>query len=204
MILSQIAPAMLVHLQITFLGVLCGCSVGIPLGSVLARLPRTSKFVFVIVDMIQTIPTLAMFTFLMLAFGLNNNTVIVTIFLYSLFPIVRNTYTGIKSVDPGIIRAGQGIGMTHLQLYRMVQIPIAMPLILSGVRLAIISALGITTTGVLIGAGGLGKLVWRGIQTRNTAMMLSGAIPVSVLAVFFDLLLTRLEKGWTKKFNKTK
>jgi osmoprotectant transport system permease protein len=140
----------------------------------------------------------------MLIFGLNNYTVIATIFLYSLFPIMRNTYTGIKSVDAGIIRAGQGIGMTSLQLYGIVQLPLAMPLILSGVRLAIIAALGITTTGVLIGAGGLGMLVWRGIQTRNTVMMLSGAIPVSLLAVFFDLLLTRLEKGWAKKYNRSK
>ena len=204
MMYAQIIPALLVHLRITFLGVFAGCFVGIPLGSSLVRLPKTSRFVFAIVDIIQTVPILAMFTFIMLIFGLNDNTVIATIFLYSLFPIVRNTYTGLKNVDPGIIRAGQGIGMTALQLYRMVQLPIAMPLILSGVRLAIIAALGITTTGVLIGAGGLGMLVWRGIQTRNTIMMLSGAVPVSVLAVFFDLLLSRLEKGWAKKFNTTK
>jgi len=199
---AQILPPMLAHLQITFLGVLAGSLAGIPLGSLLVRAKRINKFVFALIDVIQTVPTLAMFTFLMLIFGLNNNTVIATIFLYSLFPIVRNTYTGIKSVDPGILRAGQGIGMTGLQLYRIVQLPIAMPLIVTGVRLAIIAALGITTTGVLIGAGGLGMLIWRGIHTRNTAMMLSGAIPVSLLAVFFDLMLTRLERGWAKKYNK--
>jgi len=203
MIPSQVIYAVLVHLQITFLGVLAGSAVGIPLGSAIARAPRASRVIFVVIDVIQTIPTLAMFTFLMMLFGLNNNTVVVTIFLYSLFPITRNTYTGIKTVDPGIIRAGQGIGMTALQIYRMVQLPIAMPLVLSGVRLAIITALGITTTGVLIGAGGLGMLVWRGIQTRNSMMMLSGAVPVSLLAVLFDALLTRLERVWAKKYNKT-
>jgi len=202
--ISQILPAVGVHLQITFIGVVLGTLLGVPLGSVMVKTPKTSRFVFAIVDVIQTIPILAMFTFLMFLFGLNNNTVIATIFLYSLFPIVRNTYTGIKSVDAGILRAGQGIGMTNLQLYRMVQLPIAMPLVLSGVRLAIITGLGIATTGVLIGAGGLGMLVWRGIQTRNTVMILSGAIPVSLLAVFFDVFLTRLEKIWSNKSNQTK
>lgn len=197
--LSQILPATLTHLQITFLGVLAGCIVGIPLGSYITKTPRASKVVFLLVDVIQTIPTLAMFTFLMLAFGLNNNTVIISIFLYSLFPIVRNTYTGIHNIDRGILRAGRGIGMTEMQLYTMVQFPIALPAILSGIRLALITALGITTTGVLIGASGLGMLIWRGIQTRNTVMMLSGAIPVSLLAVAFDLILSRIESRMGKK-----
>lgn len=196
---SQIFPALLAHLQITFLGVLAGCLVGIPVGSLIARAPKAASAVFFVVDVIQTIPTLAMFTFLMLAFGLNNNTVIITIFLYSLFPIVRNTYTGIRNVDRGILRAGRGIGMTDFQLYTMVEMPIALPVILSGVRLALIGALGIATTGVLIGASGLGMLVWRGIQTRNTAMMLSGAIPVSLLAILFDLLLSQIEKRLGRK-----
>ena len=195
---SQILPALLVHLRITFLGVFAACVVGIPLGSLIVRTPKASKVVFLLVDIIQTIPTLAMFTFLMLAFGLNDNTVIISIFLYALFPIVRNTYTGIQGVDKGTLRAGRGIGMTELQLYTMVQFPIALPAILSGVRLALITALGIATTGVLIGAGGLGMLVWRGIQTRNTAMMLSGAIPVSLLAVLFDVLLSQLERRLVK------
>lgn len=198
MTLSQILPALLTHLRITFLGVLAGCLVGIPLGSLMARMPKLSRVIFLLVDVIQTIPTLAMFTFLMLAFGLNDNTVIVSIFLYSLFPIVRNTHTGISGVDRGIIRAGRGIGMTELQLYTMVEMPLALPVILSGVRLALVSALGIATTGVLIGAGGLGKLIWRGIQTRNTLMMLSGAVPVSLLAVLFDALLSQLEKRMVK------
>lgn len=196
---SQILSATLSHLQMTCLGVLAGCLMGIPLGSVMVRMPKTAKIVFFVVDVIQTIPTLAMFTFLMLAFGLNNNTVIITIFLYTLFPVVRNTYTGIKNVDKGIVRAGRGLGMTELQLYRIVQLPIAMPVVISGVRLALITALGITTTGVLIGASGLGMLVWRGIQTRNTMMMLSGAIPVSLLAIVFDILLSQLEKKLGKK-----
>ena len=95
--------------------------------------------------------------------------------------------------------AGRGIGMTGLQLFTLVRFPIAVPMILTGVRLAIVSALGIATTGVFIGAGGLGMLIWRGIQTRNTVMMLSGAIPVSLLAILFEYLIGYTEKKLTRK-----
>ena len=140
-----------------------------------------------------------MLTFVMLLFGLNDSTVVVTIFFYSLFPIIRNAYVGLTSVDAGTSRAGRGIGMTSLQIFTMVRFPVAVPMILTGLRLAIVSALGIATTGVFIGAGGLGMLIWRGIQTRNTAMMLSGAIPVTVLAVLFEYLLSYAEKKLTRK-----
>lgn len=204
MSLSAVLPALLVHLQISFMGVLLACVVGIGTGSALRRSPQAARVAFVVVDVIQTIPTLAMLTFLMLIFGLNNSTVVAAIFLYSLFPILRNTYTGIGGVDPGIIRAGKGIGMTNLQIYAKVELPLALPAIISGIRLAIVSALGIATTGVLIGAGGLGMLIWRGIQTRNTAMMLSGAIPVSLLALLFDKLLFVAEKRLGRKSTQIK
>ena len=106
---------------------------------------------------------------------------------------------GLTSVDAGTIRAGRGIGMTPLQIFTMVRFPVATPMILSGIRLAIVSALGIAATGVFIGAGGLGMLIWRGIQTRNTVMMLSGAIPVSLLAVLFEYAIGFAEKKLTKK-----
>ncbi|MGX6979386.1 ABC transporter permease [Vagococcus elongatus] len=191
---SIIGKALLEHLQIVFTGIAAGCLVGIPTGSLLRGHKKVAKIVFVIVDIIQTVPTLAMFTFVMLIFGLNNSTVIFSIFLYSLFPIVRNTYVGIMGVDQGAIRAGRGLGMTKMQIYFQVELPLAFPVILSGIRLALVSALGIATTGVLIGASGLGMPIWRGIQTRNMSMMLSGAIPVSLLAVLFDVLLSTLEK----------
>ena len=191
--IASMFNSIFIHLQITFLGVLAGCLIGIPLASLLKKRAALAKTVMNIVDIIQTIPTLALLTFLMLFMGLNDRTVIMAIFLYSLFPIVRNTYTGITNIDKGVLKAGKGMGMTAWQIYIKLELPLALPVILSGVRLALISALGIATTGVLIGAGGLGMLVWRGIQTRNTAMMLSGAIPISLLAVLFDVLLSKLE-----------
>lgn len=197
--MNNVINAMLVHLQITFTGVLLACAAGLPLAAVLVKRPRLCKFVFAIVDGLQTIPTLAMFTFVMLIFGLNDRAVIAAIFLYSLFPVVRNTYVGLCSVDKGIIRAGKGIGMTKLQVFTKIRYPLALPAILTGIRLAVVSALGIATTGVFIGSGGLGMLVWRGIQTRNMNMMLSGAIPVCVLALIFEYVLGLAEKKMTKR-----
>lgn len=192
--MNNFAVSLLEHLEMTFVGVLIGAIVGIALASVLKNRPKAAKGALVIIDIIQTVPTLAMLIFLMLVFGLNNTTVIVAIFLYSLFPIMRNTYVGLTNVDRSVIRAAKGIGMTRLQIYTKVELPIAMPVIFAGLRLAIISALGIATTGVFIGSGGLGMLIWRGIQTRNTSMMLSGAIAVSVMALLFDRLFTVAEK----------
>lgn len=201
--MSNVIGATLVHLQISFLGVLMACIIGLPLAAYLLNHPKLSRYLFLIIDAIQTVPTLAMLTFVMLIFGLNNSTVIAAIFLYSLFPVIRNTYLGLSSVDPGTIRAARGIGMTTLQIFTKIRFPLAMPMILTGVRLAVVSALGIATTGVFIGAGGLGMLIWRGIQTRNMTMMLSGAIPVSVLAVFFEYSIGFFEKKLIRKSSHT-
>ena len=192
--MSSIFPAMLSHLRITFLGVLAAVILGLPAAAFLIRHDRLRKVLFIIIDAIQTVPSLAMLTFVMLIFGLNDNTVIVSIFLYSLFPILRNTYVGLTSVDKGTIRAGKGIGMTELQIFSMIRFPLAAPMILAGIRLAIVSALGLATTGVFIGAGGLGMLIWRGIQTRNMEMMLSGAVPVFLLAILFEYTIGLFEK----------
>lgn len=192
--MNVIIQAMLTHLRITLFGVLAAVLLGLPASALLIPHERLRRVVFVIIDAIQTVPSLAMLTFVMLIFGLNDNTVIVAIFFYSLFPIIRNAYTGLAAVDEGIIRAGRGIGMTNAQILSMIRFPLALPMILTGIRLAVVSALGLATTGVFIGAGGLGMLIWRGIQTRNMGMMLSGAIPVSLLAILFEYAIGLLEK----------
>ena len=194
---SAMLSAAAVHLQITFLGVLLGCAIGLPLAVLMIRVPRLGSGVFAVIDLLQTVPTLAMLIFVMLILGLNDRTVIAAIALYSLFPIIRNAYVGLTSVDAGTLRAARGIGMTPLQVFTKVRFPIAAPMILTGIRLAVVSALGIATTGVFIGAGGLGMLVWRGIQTRNTSMMLSGAVPISALALLLEYIIGRVEKKLT-------
>ena len=196
--LDKIFSALIIHLKISFSGVLLGSILGIVLASLIINSKKGSKIVMTVVDAIQTVPTMAMLIFIMLIFGLNDNTVICAIFLYSLFPIVRNTYIGLSSVDRGILRAGKGIGMTNLQLYFKVKLPLAMPYILAGIRLAIVTALATTTTGVFVGAGGLGGYIWRGIQIRNNMMILTGAIPVSLLAIIFEYLLGYFEKRLKK------
>lgn len=197
--MSSILTATLTHLQIVFLGVLTACIIGLPFSAYLINHRKLGRGLFLVIDAIQTVPTLAMLTFVMPIFGLNDSTVIAAIFLYSLFPVMRNTYLGLSSVDPGIIRAGRGIGMTKMQIFTKIRFPLAVPMILTGIRLAVVSALGIATTGVFIGAGGLGMLIWRGIQTRNMEMMLSGAIPVSLLAVLFEYLIGYFEKRLTRR-----
>ncbi len=196
--LDKIFSALIVHLKISFIGVILGSILGIILASFIINSKKASKVIMTVVDAIQTVPTMAMLIFIMLIFGLNDNTVICAIFLYSLFPIVRNTYVGLSSVDAGILRAGKGIGMTRMQLYFKVKLPLAMPYIIAGIRLAIVTALATTTTGVFVGAGGLGGYIWRGIQTRNNLMILSGAVPVSLLAIIFEYLLGFIEKRLKK------
>ena len=196
--LDKIFSALIVHLKISFIGVILGSILGIILASLIFNSKKASKVIMTIVDAIQTVPTMAMLIFIMLIFGLNDNTVICAIFLYSLFPIVRNTYVGLSTVDSGVLRAGKGIGMTRMQLYFKVKLPLAMPYIIAGIRLAIVTALATTTTGVFVGAGGLGGYIWRGIQTRNNLMILSGAVPVSLLAIIFEYLLGFIEKRLKK------
>ena len=196
--LDKIFNALIVHLKISFIGVILGSILGIILASLIINSKKASKVIMTVVDAIQTVPTMAMLIFIMLIFGLNDNTVICAIFLYSLFPIVRNTYVGLSSVDAGILRAGKGIGMTRMQLYFKVKLPLAMPYIIAGIRLAIVTALATTTTGVFVGAGGLGGYIWRGIQTRNNLMILSGAVPVSLLAIIFEYFLGFVEKRLKK------
>ncbi len=143
-------------------------------------------------NIIQTIPSLAMLAILMLAFGLGTNTVIIALFLYSLLPILKNTYTGIRQVDRALLESGRAVGMTKWQLLRMVELPLALSVIMAGLRTALVIAIGITTIGTFVGAGGLGDIIVRGTNaTDGTAIILAGAIPTALMAVIADLIM-----GW--------
>lgn len=193
---------LLVHLQLAATGVLITMVTGISLGVFLKKRPKLANVILQIADVLQTIPTLAMLSIFCAWFGLNNKPVIVSIILYSMLPILRSTYIGITEVSPSLTRAARGIGMKESQILLKVEVPLALPVILSGVRIAFVSALGIVTTGVLVGSGGLGMLIWRGMQTRNWSMVMYGAIPVSLLALFWDLLTSFFEKKLAAKYNK--
>ncbi|WP_163527682.1 ABC transporter permease [Halobacillus ihumii] len=183
------------HFLMSAYGVLFAAMVAIPVGILIARHARLSAWVISLTNIIQTVPALAMLAVLMLAMGLGANTVVFALFLYSLLPILRNTYTGIRSVDRALIESGKGMGMTKFQLLRMVELPLALSVIMAGLRTALVIAIGIATIGTFIGAGGLGDIIIRGTNATNgTAIILAGAIPTAVMAVVADVVM-----GWFEK-----
>lgn len=187
------------HLELSAIGVALAAAIGVPLGYIITRNKMLAKIVMGTTDMLQTIPALALLALLMLWLGLGDGPLIAALVVYSLLPIVRNTYTGITGIDASLVEAGKGMGMTKWQLLRMVQIPIAVPVIMAGIRVAMVTAIGIASIGVLIGAGGLGAPIWRGMQQMDNAMILSGAIPAALLAIITEIFMERVEKGLTPR-----
>ncbi|MEC2112421.1 choline ABC transporter permease OpuBD [Bacillus stercoris] len=184
------------HFLMSAYGVLFAAVVGVPAGILIAHFRRLSAWVFAVTNVIQTIPALAMLAVLMLVMGLGANTVIVSLFLYSLLPIIRNTYTGIVSIEHAYLESGKAMGMTKFQVLRMVELPLALSVIMAGLRTALVIAIGITAIGTFVGAGGLGDMIVRGSNATNgTAIILAGAIPTAVMAVAADLLMAWLERA---------
>lgn len=192
---SYVWEQFLRHFLMSAYGVLFAAIVAIPVGIVIARHARLSSWVITLTNIIQTIPALAMLAILMLIMGLGANTVVYALFLYSLLPILKNTYTGIRGVDNALIESGRGMGMTRFQLLRMVELPLALSVIMAGLRTALVIAIGIATIGTFIGAGGLGDIIIRGTNATNgTAIILAGAIPTALMAVIADVVM-----GWIER-----
>ena len=174
--------------------------IGIPLGILITRKPGWSKPVLGFANVMQTVPSLALFGFLIpvpLLGGIGPRTAIVALILYALLPIIRNTYTGIVGVDPAIREAGRGMGMTDRQLLFQVELPLALGVILAGVRVATVISVGVATIAAYIGAGGLGDFIFRGISTVNNQLILAGAVPAALLALLADFTLSRIERRLT-------
>lgn len=183
------------HFLISIYGVLFAAIIGIPIGFLISRRGKLADWVIGIANVIQTVPSLAMLSILMLGLGLGTTTVIVTVFLYSLLPIIKNTYTGVRSVDRNILDSGKGMGMTRLQLTFMVELPLSLSVIMAGIRNALVVGIGITAIGTFIGAGGLGDIIARGVNATNGgAIILSGAIPTAFMAIISDFVLGVIEK----------
>ncbi|UQS82191.1 ABC transporter permease [Bombilactobacillus folatiphilus] len=186
------------HFLISIYGVLFAAIVGIPIGIFIARNHKLGNFVISIANVIQTIPSLALLSIIMIVMGLGVNTVIVTVFLYSLLPIIKNTYTGMRNVDENIIDSGKGMGMTNFQILYMVRLPLSLSIIMAGIRNALVLAIGITAIGAFVGAGGLGDIIIRGTNATNGgALILAGALPTALMSIISDSLLNLLEK-WLK------
>ena len=173
--------------------------IGVPLGILLTRKPNLSKPILGFANIMQTVPSLALFGFLIpinlyffdvkILGGIGARTAIVALVLYALLPIIRNTFTGINGVDPAIREAGRGMGMTDRQLLFQVELPLALGVILAGVRVATVICVGTATIAAAIDAGGLGRYIFRGLRMNDNVLILAGAVPAALIAVAADVLL---------------
>ncbi len=206
---AMIFKLFLEHLQLTFISVFFSILIGVPLGILISYVKKLSQPVLGFSNLVQAIPSMAILGFLIPLLGIGRVPAIVTVVLYSLLPIIKNTYTGINSVDPDILESARGIGLTKLQILFKVELPLSLPIIMAGVRISAVTAVGLITIAALIGAGGLGYLVYSGISSVNTNLILAGAIPASMLALFIDYLFGLIEKLVTpfslqKSFNQSR
>ncbi|MFD0715805.1 glycine betaine ABC transporter substrate-binding protein [Paenibacillus sp. GCM10027626] len=196
---DDIAAATLEHIQISFIALIIAIFISIPTGLALTRFPRLASPVIGIASLFQTIPSLALLGFMIPVLGIGITPAIVALTVYALLPILRNTYTGIMNVEKPIKEAGIGMGMTSWQVMTKVELPLALNVIMAGIRTATVMLIGVATLASLIGAGGLGDLIFRGISTVNTELILAGTIPAALLALIFDFLLERMERAVTPR-----
>jgi len=185
------------HLWLVGASIVLAVLIGIPLGIVITRWPVLNKPVLGGANIIQTIPSLALFGFLLPAPWIGaraDRLAILALTLYALLPLISNTYTGIKGVDRAVVEAGRGMGMTDRQLLWQVEFPLALGVIIAGVRVATVISIGLATIAAAIGAGGLGEYIFRGLAMVNNQVILAGAIPAAALAVLADVSLGWLEK----------
>ncbi len=185
------------HVLLVLAATAIAVAIGVPLGVALTRRPRLARPVLGFANVVQTIPSLALFGFLIplpVLGGIGARTAIVALVVYSLLPILRNTHAGILSVDPAVVEAAVGLGMTPGQRLRLVELPLALPVVLAGVRVAVVVGIGLATIAAAIGAGGLGVLIYRGVATVDHRLILAGAVPAALLALAFDFGLGAVEK----------
>jgi osmoprotectant transport system permease protein len=194
---EQILGLMLEHLWLVGVSTLLAALIGVPLGIVIAHRSRLSAPVLGSANIIQTVPSLALFGFLLPVPWLGaraDRLAILALILYALLPIIRSTYTGIRKVDPAVVEAGRGMGLTQSQLLFQVELPLASSVILSGIRVALVISVGLATIAAAIGAGGLGELIFRGLAMVDDQVILAGAIPAALLALAADLVMGWLER----------
>jgi osmoprotectant transport system permease protein len=192
---EQVLELSLEHLFLAVVATFIASAVGIPLGILLTRKPSWRHAILGVANILQTVPSLALLGFML---SIPFFAAITALVLYSLLPVIRNTYSGISSVEPAVREAGRGMGMTDSQLLTMVELPLASPVIFAGVRIAMVVSIGVATIAAAIGAGGLGEFIFRGLSTVNNTLILAGAIPAALLAIAVDFGLGSIEKRWSR------
>ncbi|MBK5240612.1 glycine betaine ABC transporter substrate-binding protein [Clostridium sp.] len=192
---EQLLDLIVQHIQLTVVAVVIAIAIGVPLGIFITRVKKLSKPIIGLANVIQAVPSLALLGFLIPVLGIGSKPAIIMVVLYSLLPIIKNTYTGLNNINPDMLEAAKGIGMTNAQILKMIQIPLALPIIMAGIRISAVTAVGLMTIAAFIGAGGLGYMVFAGIQTVDNNMILAGAIPACILALLIDFIVGRIEKA---------
>ncbi|MCM3570295.1 ABC transporter permease [Neobacillus mesonae] len=187
------------HLYISVIAALLGIVFAVPLGIILTRIPKVAGFVMGVLGVIQTFPSFAILAFFIPLLGVGKTPAIIALFFYSVLPILRNTYTGVNGVQKSLLEAGRGMGMTGWERIRYVEVPLAIPVIMAGIRLSVVYLIGWATLASFIGGGGLGDYIFSGLNLYQPEFIIAGAVPVTVLALLTDLLLGKVENWVTPK-----
>jgi len=194
---AEILDTTLDHLILVLIAMFLAIAIGVPLGMFIVHRPALRTLALGVASILQTIPSLALFGFLIpIPFigGIGRRTAIVALVLYALLPILRNTYVGLTGIDPAVLEAAEAMGMTNTQILWRVRFPLALAVILAGIRTATVITIGVATIAAAIGAGGLGTFIFRGVAMVSDTVILAGAIPAALLAILADLLLGFLER----------
>ncbi len=196
---QKLIEAIIVHLQFVFVSVGIGFVVALILGIALSRVPKISRVAIPVIGIFQTIPGLVFIGVLFIYLGMKPITVIIALSIYALFPILKNTYTGILSVDESLKEAARGCGMTDMQILFKVELPMAMNAIFSGLRMSTIYTVSWAVLAAMIGLGGLGEFIYRGIDTNNNVLIIGGAIPAAILAILLGFVIDYIQKKITPR-----
>jgi osmoprotectant transport system permease protein len=196
---NEILKALLAHIEIVLISVGIGVIIAVPLGIVLSRHKTMAKYVLAISGVIQTIPGLVLLGIMLILFGIGKPPAIAALSLYAILPILRNTYIGITEVDIHYIEAAKGIGMSGNQILFKVELPLSMPAIIGGLRLSTVYIISWATLAGMIGAGGLGDMIWTGLASYETKYILAGAIPAAILALVTSTIIGFIQRAITPK-----
>ncbi|MFV8261469.1 ABC transporter permease [Aerococcus urinaeequi] len=194
---SEVIRLLWEHIYMSLISLGLGVIVAVPLGIFLSQVPKVANVVISIVSVLQTIPTLALLALMIPFLGVGKVPAIVALFIYSLLPILRNTYLGMSNVNPDLLDAAKGMGLKRMQIIRQVQLPLAVPVIMAGIRLSTVYVIAWTTLASYIGGGGLGDMIFNGLNLFRPDLILGGTIPVTILAVIVDLVMARIEERVT-------
>ncbi|AOV08125.1 ABC transporter permease [Sporosarcina ureilytica] len=193
----EVLESTFVHIQLVFFSMIIATVLAVTLGIVATRVPWLKTLLLGGAGVLQTIPSLALLGFMIPIFGIGVKTAIAALFLYSLLPIMRNTYTGIKDVDAATVEAAKGVGMTNMQILFKIELPLAVPIIMAGIRTAAVINVGNATLAAFIGAGGLGDFIFLGITRGIDGLILLGAIPATLLAIMIETFFSAVERWST-------